>query len=483
MPTEVRDSTPPRPTRSLRQRLDHVMNHLATEVIVALLIVVSVGLLLAEVSIDRSSSAHARVMAANDALTWVFIFELTLRFLGERQKRRFFRRFWLDIIAVLPLFRAFRVLRILRLLRLFRVGVILGNRVGFIRRLLTVVKFEYVFAALAIVVTVLMGAVSIRFAEGKDMQALDTFEEALWYSVMTLAAAEPIGAEPATRFGRMITLTLMLGGMTLFAFFAGTVSAVMIEALRKLRLSPMQLEELENHVVICGWNGAVPLLIRQLCSDPSPPPIIVITDGAELSEAQLEEFMPRVRVIHDDFTRSAVLKSAGIERARYAALFSDAGKESRSQQDRDARSVLAALLIERMNPRIHTIVQLLNRENEVSLREGGVENVIVSDEYVGTTMATLVRNRGALPLLGALLKGGDGTQIRTEPVPRDIIGRSVAEALGVIKSQHDAILLAVRTRGPSGQTLFNPPGEFILEEGHLMIVAGSRGPDSRGPRA
>lgn len=459
---------------TLRERLDATMNHLATEVFVALLIVISVGLLLVEASLSRSSTLRASVEYANDVITWVFVGELSLRFLAERHKRRFFRRFWLDIIAVLPLFRAFRVLRILRLLRLFRFGVILGHRVGFVRKLLQVIKFEYVFAGLAIVVTVLMGAISMRYTEGRDLETLDTLEEALWYAVMTVAAAEPIGAEPVTRFGRTVTLSLMLGGMTLFAFFTGTVSAVMIESLKKLRMSPMSVEELERHVVICGWNGAAPLLIRELYADAEAREVVVITDGAPPDESALGDLFTRVRVIHDDFTKSAILRSAGIERARYAVLLSDRGKEDRSPQDRDARTVLAALLIERLNSRIHTIVQLLNRENEVSLREAGVENVIVSDEYVGTAMASLVKNRDALPLLGVLLGNGDDAQIRTERVAAELVGVSVADALGRIKSRHDAILLAVRTGPGPSDTVINPPADFVLEAGQRIIMAKRR---------
>ena len=65
----------------------------------------------------------------NIALTIFFSIELFLRFLAERKTSVFFRRYWLDIIAVLaPYFRSLRILRVLRLLRIFRLGKLLNRR-------------------------------------------------------------------------------------------------------------------------------------------------------------------------------------------------------------------------------------------------------------------------------------------------------------------------------------------------------------------
>lgn len=44
-----------------------------------------------------------------------------------------------------------------------------------------------------------------------------------------------------------------------------------------------------------------------------------------------------------------------------------------------------------------------HRDNEVTLRQSTVEDVVVSDEYVGGVLASEVRNRGIVPLLDELL--------------------------------------------------------------------------------
>lgn len=458
---------------NLRQRIHRVMNHLATEVLVGALIVTSVALLIVEASLPPDSPRLALVDAANDVITAAFIFELTLRFVAERSARRFFRRFWLDILAVVPLFRGLRLLRILRLLRLFRIGAILNQHLQQASTTFRSVKLEYIFAGLMIIVAVLMGALSMRSVEN-----FESLEDALWFAVMTIAAAEPVGAEPTTRMGRMVTLALMLGGMTAFAFVAGTVSAAMIETLKRLRFKRMDLEELEGHVVVCGWNQAGTVFLDELLHDSPDLDVVIITEKRTIDESSFGRYGGMVHIIHDDFTRIPALKRAQIERAAFAVILADEGDGERSAQDRDARTVLAALLVERMtDKRIHTTVQLLNGENEASLREAGVEDVVVSDTYVGSMMASAVKNRGMMPAIAELLSARNGQQLFKVPPPSALLGMSVANALVVLKDRYDATLIGLEMVDDRGRRVrVNPPADLILSPDHQIIVTAAAPP-------
>lgn len=456
-----------------RRRIQEVMNHVATEIVVGALIIASVALLLVEASLEPGSRYLQIVDVANDVITFAFVVELVLRFIAERNARRFLRRFWLDIIAVLPLFRGLRLLRILRLLRLFRLGAILNQHAQQASRAFRVVKLEYIFAGIMIVVAVLMGALSMR-----SVEEFESFEEALWFALMTIAAAEPIGAEPTTRMGRLVTLSLMLGGMTAFAFVAGTVSAAMVETLRKLRFRRMDMEDMEGHVVVCGWNDAGRIFLDELLHDARGIDIIVISEKSSIDDSKFDAYGGAVHFIRGDFTRVDVLRQAGIERAAFAVILADGGGGERSAQDRDARTVLAAMLVERLTEKkIHTTVQLLNRENEASLREGGVEDVVVSDAYVGSMMASSVKNRGMVPAFAELLSTRGGQQLFKVEPPATIYGMSIAEAMVVLKDRYDATLIALEVSGDEGRRFqVNPPGDLVLEPDHRIVVAAAEAP-------
>ena len=460
-----------------RDSLSRFFGHLGTELVVAVLILISVALILWEASLSPGAPYYEQLRAANDAITWIFVVELSLRFLAERKKLRFFRRFWIDIIAVLPLMRGFRILRVLRLLRLFRVGLIVSRHLRFFSGRASVIRLEYVLITFAIFVSVLMGALSMRVTEGPTNPSFAGFEDAMWYSLLTVIGGEPIGGEPVTRFGRVITAALMMGGLTVFAIFTGTVSAVMVDSLRNIKFRTMEIDEISNHLVICGWNRAGELVLDELMHESDVRHFVVIAEDPAIEELpQFRRNEHRLFFVPGDYTRIDVLRSAGIERARTAILLADDTRDDRSFQDRDARTVLAAMLIEKLNAEIYTTVQLLNRDNETSLRRAGVEEIIVSDEYVGNIMASVVRNRGIVSVLDELLTTKRGHQFFKTTVPEQLVGLQVREAIVTLKDETDCTLIAVDRGGGLHNIIVNPPGDMVLDADFSIIVAGGEPP-------
>ena len=443
-----------------------------------ILIVISVVLVLVELSMAPTERGYQMLVWVNDGLTGVFIVELVLRYLAEQRKLRFFKRYWIDILAVIPLFRSFRVLRILRLLRLYRLGMLVSRRLTRVSGVFQVVKAEYLLVGLSILVVVLMGAFSMRLVEGRTNPDFGTLEKALWFAVMSVVGGEPIGGNPTTRLGNLVTLILMLGGLTVFAIFTGTISAFMINSLRNLKFRAMEIEDLEGHAIVCGWNRAGFLMLEELLHDKERfKHIVVITEREDLeADPYFQRNQEHLFVLVGDYTRGDVLRRAGLPKASYALLLADSSKEERSGQDRDARTVLAAMLIEKTKKDIYTVVQLLNRDNETSLRMMGVEEIIVSDEYVGNIMATVAKNRGIVSILDDLLTARYGHQFFKCPVPASLEGVSVSDAMSALKRDYDATLLGVDLLGSEGGEgiKVNPPGELILKRTHLLIVAAAK---------
>jgi voltage-gated potassium channel len=462
---------------TLRRKVRAVLNHRVTESLVALLIVGSVALVLVEAWLVPTDPLTPTIKWTNDVFTLVFVIELFIRYYAEPRKDRFFRKCWYDILAVLPVFRGFRFLRVLRLLRLYRVGIIATRRLRRFSSAFRVVRVEYVIVGLTILTAVLMGAMSMRVFEGRINTDFATLDQSLWYSVLTLIAAEPVGGQPTTTMGRVVTLAMMLSGLTVFAVFTGTVSAVMIDTLRKVRLHGMELEDLHDHVVICGWNQAGPLIVRELMNDGNYEHFVIISENEDAeSEAIVQEFPGQVMTLVGDYTRIDCLKKAGVERAKVSLLLADATMEERSAQDRDARTVLAAMLIEKLNVDIYTTVQLLNRNNEASLKQVGVEEIIVSEEYVGNIMATVTRNRGIVSMLDELLTTAYGHQFYRCRVPDEMIGMNIGDALSHLKKEYDATLLAVDLQtGARGSSIkVNPPTDLVLEESYFVYITASK---------
>src|SRR5690606_36313770 len=115
-----------------------------------------------------------------------------------------------------------------------------------------------------------------------------------------------------------------------------------------------------------GWNRRVPLIINEVTQarGHQQTPVVVVADVEEQPPAMAAHAgNGLVYFVRGDYTRPEVLEQVRVRHAKRAIIVADT-TAPRSDQDRDARTVLAALMIERMNPEIYTCAELLNHDNE-----------------------------------------------------------------------------------------------------------------------
>ena len=452
------------------------MRHPTTDGVVMLLILGSVGLLTASLSISNDHPRRGLIEGLSSGITAIFALELSLRWLAEPRKKKFWERYWLDCLAVLPALRWFRFLWLLRLLRIFRFGLMLTRRLTGYSALMRQGAAETAISVVTVGVVVLVGAVGIRAAEG-DVGTFTTLTEGVWWSVLSLVAGEPIGHTPNTTAGRLVALGIMFSGLTMFAVLTGLVSANMVDRLRKLNLRHMEIEDLDGHVIICGWNPAGLRVIREIQADAESGRRGIVVIAEFESEPDTEGLIPHPQLVFfvtGDYTRPDMLHRAHIERASRAIILADRSRE-RSDQDRDARSVLTALLIENINQAhdkdIFTSVELVNRDNAQSLVSAGVEEIVVGHDYVGRIIASSSRQVGMTGIFDELLTAQYGNQFFKFLLPGALQPTSVAELGRLLQERCQAILLAVEAEGSFGSKMVvNPPANQIVGGGQVVVV-------------
>ena len=455
----------------VRREVERWMNTTSVEVTLLVLIVVSVVLTVLEVVV--AGPLQRALMRMGDALTALFAVELLLRFWTARKKARFFERYWLDILSVLPLVRPLRFLRVLRVLRLFRAGMLFNRRVARVQ-LAGRTGAELMGLFLATVVLVVMSAMVLTVVEGEGNADFAHFDGSLWFAAYSLVGGEPIGGTPHTPVGRWTTLILMLGGLTLFGVFVGTVSAGMVAGLsRRLEVHELDIDELIDHVLVCGWNQSAPTVLRELFGANAPPgrAVVLVTEKA-VPDQDLPQEVPADLLYQyiGDYTRVDVLEAVNLARADQVVLLADE-LIPRSAQDCDARTVLAALTVERMKPTVYTVAMLHSRQNEELLRLSGVEEIVVGDFFSGMIVGSVSRNRGLVQVLDEILTGNRGNSFHTSVVPRALAGRTVRELHAHLLDGHRAVLVSVEL---DGRVTVNPPLDRVLAGGERMVVLCDR---------
>ncbi|MBX3170675.1 MAG: ion transporter [Candidatus Eremiobacteraeota bacterium] len=446
----------------------------AFDLAMAALIVISILILAIEVALPPGSQLRHRLFLVEEAITGIFILELMVRYLAMRRRNRFLREYWLDILAILPLLRIFRFarfVRLLRLLRLFRLAQMLTSHSRFFDYLLRRRAGEYVLMGLLVGFTMVAGTLGMAMFEHPHGASPKLLENSLWVCLFTLFSGEYSTQFPDSVGGRMTVLLVQFASLGMFAVMTGTMSAVMIEKLREgAILHGMVFEDMEDHVILCGWSSGLEKTLMELqsSSDYALREFVVVADRETLPDLDFLPARNRIHLMRADFTRVESLQRANVMKASVAIIVSDIDGH-RTRQDADARTVLAALTIEKLNPSVYTIAELSNAMNEPHLRMGNVNEVIVSRDVTGHMLAQAALHSANSQVLHELIRSSQGANLEPHPVPAELAGREFGEILSEFRLLTGAIPIAVQDR--QGAVSVNPT-RHVLESGDCLLCIG-----------
>src|SRR5581483_1431317 len=200
---------------------------------IAGLILAWIGLTVTEIAVGQQDWWLRWV---STALGLVFAVELGLRWRAATTTKRFLREHWLDILAVASIapglaayFPATRLLRLLRVLRLIAIARRLPSIAGLAKR--KTARRSLALAAVVALSAITATAALLAFESGKNPE-LSSFGQAFWFSLYSIFATQPTPDAPITLGGRIVSLVLIFVGLSTFAVFTGTVSAVVTQRLR-----------------------------------------------------------------------------------------------------------------------------------------------------------------------------------------------------------------------------------------------------------
>jgi voltage-gated potassium channel len=437
------------------------------QIAVALLILAWVGLTITEIAARQPWLERLTLAFAS-----LFAIELLVRFAAST-RGRFVRDNWPDLIAVFaalpgvaaawPVARLFRLLRIVRLVAIARS---LPALPGLGRR--RTARRALGLAGFVLLAALTCTAALLAFESGTNA-SLSSFGQAFWFSLYSIFATQPTPDPPVTLGGRVVSLVLIFVGLSTFALLTGSVSAAVLARLRD-EGATMDWEDLEGHLIICGWNRKAEIIVREYDAanrgDPMPVVVIARIDGQPtFTDPNLRK---RVLFLDDDFTKIGVLEKAGIAKASTCIILSDTGR-GRNERDADARTILAALTVEKLNPEVYTCAELNRREYAQHLALGSVDDFVVGGEHSAFLLAQAALNRGTLNVFSELLSYEYGHKFCRIDVPADYVGKSFVDAFVDMKKTKNVTLVAVMDE--HGKASINPIDAVLRKTDSLVVIA------------
>lgn len=212
-----------------------------------------IGALAVDVFFDLSAEMSQLLQYIDLVVCFFFFLDFGIRFRAARNKWRFMRWGWIDLLASIPagLLFAGRLVRMVQVIRVLRAI----KSMNMIWRILFRNRAEGLFASVATATLLLVafGSMTMLLVESPNPESsIDTAEEALWWAFVTVTTVGYGDYYPITTLGRVVAL--MIAGVGLFGSFAAYISSLFIgdqedENARQHRASRELTRQLYHEIV------------------------------------------------------------------------------------------------------------------------------------------------------------------------------------------------------------------------------------------
>ncbi|WP_203289771.1 potassium channel family protein [Metabacillus sp. cB07] len=145
----------------------------------------------------------------------LFLVDYIVRFVVSKNKWQYVKKHPLELLAIIPLDQLFRTLRLVQIIKVIRLIVLIKRKNSLLEILTQKYKVDRIFVT--VVALLFLSAAAMHEVE----PSFKTFEDALWWSVVTTTTVGYGDLYPETAVGRLIAAFLMFVGIGLIGVITG----------------------------------------------------------------------------------------------------------------------------------------------------------------------------------------------------------------------------------------------------------------------
>lgn len=303
----------------------------------------------------------------------------------------------------------------------------------------------------------LFASVIVAGTAGYMLLAGMSFIDALYQTVTTLSTVGFRELKPFDTSEKLFTIFLILIGVGSALY---TLTLIVQEALEGdirsrfyVRRMQMQIDEMRDHYILCGFGRVGQEIARELCERGVD---FVVIDQTPEAVERARAF--GYKVIEGDASDDRTLNLAGLTLARCLLAASDS----------DSGNTYITLTAKSVNPRCFIVARAALPYNEEKLRLAGADRVISLYSMGGRRMVLSALQPLAADFMDTLAAGRHGDLLLAEFEVNDQNGLAGKSCGALIEGATNATLLGIRHR--SGKLEVGPRNDTMLHEGDIVIV-------------
>lgn len=315
---------------------------------------------------------------------------------------------------------------------------------------------HFVTLLLLVAGLVVIGVVGYIVIEGWN------FLEALYMVVITLATVGYKEVHPLSTAGTIFTILLIVFGVITLYYVVRVMGEYLLanrlDEKHKLKQIKVQIQNLTNHYIVCGYGRVGSKIANELIKENVP--VVIVESNPEIIELCRAKGM---LCVGGDATAEATLLEAGLMNAK--GLIAALG--------RDSDNILAVITARTLNSNVFIVSKANHDEAVDKLLRVGANRAVSPYQISAFRMATFAMHPGVADFVDNVfdLKNseiqitdmtvGSASQLVGHPIETYLANRKSGVSVLVINRQ-------------DGHAIINPLGDAVIQVGDRLILMGIR---------
>jgi len=311
---------------------------------------------------------------------------------------------------------------------------------------------------LIIIAVIFIGTGGFKIIGGPEKSILD----ALYMTAITITTVgygDVIGLDNKP-LGKLFTIIYVFIGAGTIAYLFTTLAAYIIEGeLKKVfrrRKMEKRITKMKDHYIVCGIGMVGLYVVHELFLTKRP---LVAIDN---DESKLDVFKANninADLVVGDATENEVLWRAMIEHAQ--GLF--------ATTDSDNDNIVISLTARQLNPSLRIVTRCNDTKNIDKIKRAGADSVVALNFIGGLRMASEMIRPHVTSFLDMMLRD-KYSPMRVEEIHVSPGSPYVGKPVKDIDFRSIGNIMLISARKTSGEWIYNPYPDTIVEEGMSMII-------------
>jgi voltage-gated potassium channel len=307
-------------------------------------------------------------------------------------------------------------------------------------------KIFYLFGG--IFALICLGGLGFAVYENECGSFWNCLGRGLWWATVTITTVGYGDVVPQTTPGRLVGVGLMISGLIAITLVTATVASIFVQ--RKIRRE-RGLEAItdHDHIIVLGWNRGGEQILRNLFYrlDRRTPVVLVNNLPPEEFDSLLLAFHDfNLRFVRGEYSREEILAKTNLGKAQRVIILADRTDENLPRDQVDQKTLLAALAVKSLHPKIGITAELIFPENRTHLQRAHVDDIIIRGEYDSSLIASTTESQGLFKIMQSLLSP-EGPNFWTVKIPARFHGRNLKELAAALREDCQALLIGLYTEG------------------------------------